>query len=279
MKILRSLLFVPGSRPDRFEKALAAGADLICIDLEDAVLPENKLEARQAVINFITQGNNNICVRINPLSTPLGVDDFNALAQVNPAFIMLAKCSNQQEIEQAEHILATTRTNSSNGLNDTKLIGLIETIEGLENAKQIAQGNRVSALMFGGADMSAELRCDFTYDALLFVRSQLVVAAANANVDMIDVPHINLKDTEGLLDETRKVRALGYTAKAAIHPNQVSIIHQAFMPNEQQIAFAQDVMKAVDSADVGAVVVNGRMVDRPIILASQRILQLVEAAS
>jgi citrate lyase beta subunit len=96
---------------------------------------------------------------------------------------------------------------------------------------------------------------------------------------MIDVPHINLKDTEGLLDETRKVRALGYTAKAAIHPNQVSAIHQAFMPNEQQIAFAQDVMNAVDSPDVGAVVVNGRMVDRPIILASQRILQLVEAAS
>lgn len=270
MKILRSLLFVPGSRPDRFEKALAAGADLICIDLEDAVLPENKAEARQAVVDFVKQGHCKICVRINPLSTDLGLYDLKALAHVKPDYIMLAKCSNQQEIEKAEQILSTT---------DTQLIGLIETIEGLENAKTIANNNRVSALMFGGGDMSAELRCDFTYDALLYVRSQLVVAAASANIDLIDVPYIDLKDTEGLLDETRKVRALGYTAKAAIHPNQVNTIHQAFMPNEQQIAFAQNVMNAVDGPDAGAVVVNGRMVDRPIIIASQRILQLVEAAS
>jgi len=271
MNILRSLLFVPGSRPDRFAKALAAGADLICIDLEDAVLPDNKKEARQAVVDFIQQGHKHICVRINPLSTSLGKEDLAALANVQPDYIMLAKCANQQEIEQANQQLSSAA--------NTQLIGLIETIEGLENAKDIAKAERMSALMFGGADMSAELRCDFTYEALLFVRSQLVVAAANANINMIDVPYIDLKKPEGLSDETRKVRALGYTGKAAIHPNQIKNIHDAFMPSQQQVLFAQEVINAVDGPDVGVVVVNGRMIDRPIILASQRILQLVEAAS
>jgi citrate lyase beta subunit len=270
MNLLRSLLFVPGSRPDRFDKALAAGADLICIDLEDAVLPANKTQARQDVVDYISNGNVGICVRINPLSTDLGQEDLKALAMVEPDFIMLAKCSGKHEIEQSEHILHGT---------DIKLIGLIETVEGLENAKQIAKCHRISSLMFGGADMSAELRCDFSFEPLLFVRSQLVMAAASADIGLIDVPYIDLKNPDGLSTEVHKVKALGFTAKAAIHPNQVTLIHQAFMPTEQQISYAQAVLDAVDSPDAGVVVVNGRMIDRPIILASQRIISLVNAAN
>lgn len=267
-QVLRSLLFVPGSRPDRFAKAKNAGADLICIDLEDAVLPQDKQTARDAVVAFVKE-NQDVCVRVNPVSTELGIEDLNALAQVNPAYVMLAKCADAQEVTTAAEILSAC---------DSKLIGLIETPQGVENAYQAATASdKVSALMFGGADMSAELRCDFSYEPLLFVRSQLVFAAAKAGVDLIDVPYINIKDEQGLTDETNKVKALGYTGKAAIHPCQIAGIHAAFNPSEQQVEYAQQVMDAVDGPDAGVIVVNGRMIDRPIILASQRILELAKA--
>ncbi len=267
--LLRSLLFVPGSKPERFSKAIAAGADMVCIDLEDAVLPEDKDIARKAVVDFIKQSDVKICVRINPIDSWLGQADVAALSKVNPDFIMLAKCSSEQDIHQAVDAFQ----------GGTKLIGLIETIDGLNNAEQIASASdRVAALMFGGADMAAELRCDFSYQPLLFARSQLVMAAAKAKIDLIDVPFVDIKNDQGLGEETRQVRALGFTGKAAIHPNQIASIHQAFTPDADQVAYARAVMEAVDGPDAGVVVVNGRMVDRPIILASQRILALADAA-
>ncbi|SEK81744.1 citrate lyase subunit beta / citryl-CoA lyase [Colwellia chukchiensis] len=269
--VIRSLLFVPGSKPERFVKAQNSGVDITCIDLEDAVLPTDKDAARQAAIDYLNVEHSDICVRINPIGTALGLADLKALAAVNPAYIMLAKCDSVDDIKIASEVLA---------LCNTQLIALIETPRGLANANDIAlASNKVKALMFGGADMSAELRCDFDYEALLFVRSQLVLAAANAKVDLIDVPYINIKDEAGLISETKKVKALGYTAKAAIHPNQIDLIHQAFAPTKAQIDYANAVMVAVDGKDdAGVVVINGRMVDRPIILASKRILQLADAA-
>ena len=268
--VLRSLLFVPGSRPDRFGKALDAGADLICIDLEDAVLPADKDTARSAVVEFIRQETRPFCVRINPVSTDAGAQDLAALSGNRPHAVMLAKCQSESDIQLAQQLL---------GCEQTSLIGLIETIQGLENAAQIgAASPAVKALMFGGADFSAELGCEFSYEPLLFARSQLVMAAAKAGKELIDVPFVDIQDEAGLLSETQRVKALGFTAKAAIHPKQIAAIHQAFMPTDEQIAYAQAVVDAVDGPDSGAVLVQGRMVDRPIVLASQRILALAEKA-
>lgn len=266
--LLRSLLFVPGSMPKRFEKAIASGADMVCIDLEDAVLPEDKDLARKATVNFIPSVDIPICVRINPIDTWLGQADAAALAKVNPAFIMLAKCSSVDDIQQAATVFK----------KNTKFIALIETLEGLDNAYAIASASdKVKALMFGGADMASQLRCEFKYLPLLFARSQLVLAAAKANVDVIDVPYIALKNEAGLLEETINVRGLGFTGKAAIHPEQIAIIHQGFTPSEQQVEYAKAVVDAVDGPDAGVVVVNGHMVDRPIIIASHRVLALANA--
>lgn len=273
MNVLRSLLFVPGSRPERFGKAVSAGADMVCIDLEDAVLPSDKSQARADVVEFIKDSanrkNNVVCVRINPLDTELGHEDLAQLAAVNPDFIMLAKCASAEQIKQANDLLEK---------QSTKLIGLIETIEGLENASEIAQASdRVAALMFGGADMSAELRCEFSYEPLLFARSQLVQAAAKAKIHLLDVPFIDIKNNDGLLAETAKIKALGFTAKAAIHPCQIKAIHTAFAPSEEEVAFAKSVLSAVDSEDAGVVVVNGKMIDRPVILSCKRIMELAQA--
>ncbi|MEP1444668.1 MAG: CoA ester lyase [Paraglaciecola sp.] len=272
MNVLRSLLFVPGSRPERFEKALAAGADLVCIDLEDAVLPQDKDTAREAVLACL-QSNKNLCVRINPVATEVGEKDLQTFANASavPDVIMLAKCESAADVLHAQRVIDKP---------DTRFIPLIETLTGLENAYQIASAcEQVEHIMFGGADMAAELRCEFSYEPLLFVRSQLVFAAAKANVGLIDVPFVDIKNEAGLLDETSKVKALGFSGKAAIHPVQIAAIHQTFMPTDEQVAYAQAVMAMVDSPDAGVVVVNNKMVDRPIILACQRILALVKSTS
>ncbi|MFD2167854.1 HpcH/HpaI aldolase/citrate lyase family protein [Thalassotalea euphylliae] len=266
-QLFRSVLFVPGSAPDRFEKAVGAGADLVCIDLEDAVLPEDKDMARQATVEYITQVNRNVCVRINTIDSWLGQQDLSALVKASPAYIMLAKCESMEQMTTACHACSP----------QTKLIGLIETIEGLDQAYNIAScADKVVALMFGGADMAAELRCDFSFQPLLFARSQLVLAAAKAGVDVIDVPYVDFKDLDGLFEETKAVKSLGFTGKAAIHPNQVATIHLGFTPSAEQVAYAECVMAAVDGHDAGVVVVKGKMVDKPIIVASERILALAK---
>ena len=184
---------------------------------------------------------------------------------------MLAKCESAEDVQQAQRVI---------GKGNTRFIPLIETLEGLENAYQIASASdQVEHIMFGGADMAAELRCEFSYQPLLFVRSQLVIAAAKANVGLIDVPYVDIKNEAALMDETNQVKALGFSGKAAIHPCQINVIHQAFMPSAEQVAYAQQVMAAVDGPDAGVVVVNNKMVDRPIILACQRTLALVKNAS
>jgi citrate lyase beta subunit len=271
-EVLRSLLFVPGSRPERFAKALAAGADLVCIDLEDAVLPANKGTARDAVLAYI-QNSTALCVRINPVGSDAGEKDLQAFADAKrtPDVIMLAKCESANDVLHVQHVT---------GQQNTRFIPLIETLKGVENAYQIASAcEQVEHIMFGGADMASELRCDFSYQPLLFVRSQLVFAAAKANVGLIDVPFVDLKNEVGLVDETTQVKALGFSGKAAIHPCQIAAIHQAFIPTEAQISYAKAVMAAVNSPDAGVVVVNNKMVDRPIILACQRILALVKSTS
>jgi len=261
--LLRSLLFVPGSMPQRFDKAMAAGADLVCIDLEDAVLPEDKDNARKQVVEYLSSGQPGICVRINAIDTWLGQADVTALAKANPDFVLLAKCESVDDIKKAAQAFK----------GNTKIIAVIETIAGLENADQIATASKkVVGLMFGGADMAAELGCDFDFQPLLFARSQLVMAAAKAKIDVIDVPFVDFKNTPGLLEETLKIKSLGFTGKAVIHPAQVDVVHQAFMPTAEQLAYAQAVVEAVDGPDAGIVVVDGKMVDRPIILASYRTL-------
>ncbi|OFA29883.1 citrate lyase [Glaciecola punicea] len=272
--LIRSLLFVPGSRPERFEKALGAGADMICIDLEDAVLPQDKNTARQAVVEFLrgldVSVKHKVCVRANPLDTAEGQADLAALSSTKPALVMLAKCTSPEQVLGAQNQLNSPSTN---------ILPLIETIEGLDNADAIASASScVKAIMFGGGDMSAELRCEFSYEPLLFARSLLVKAAAKANVALIDVPYIDIKDVQGLIDETVKIKALGFTGKAAIHPCQIADIHTAFAPTQAQFEHAKQVVDAALKNDGGALVVNGRMIDRPIIIACERILELAQQA-
>jgi (S)-citramalyl-CoA lyase len=269
MSLRRSLLFVPGSRPERFAKAEASGADMVCIDLEDAVVAAEKDSARQAALAYMASAAAvERVIRINRVIEPEGQADLTALvasADV-PALVMLPKTESAEEVTAAAAALA--------GKN-IGLIALIESPRGLLNALEIATAHEsVQALMFGGADFSAELGSDMSWDALLYARGQLAVVAAAAGVQLIDVPCLALKDEAALASETAKIISLGFTGKSAIHPAQIAVIHQQFMPDAQAVEKAKRIIAASEAAGGGVVNVDGAMVDRPVVLAAERTLAL-----
>ena len=150
---------------------------------------------------------------------------------------------------------------------------IIETNAGLESAFEIAQSSsRIEALYFGGVDMSAELRCKNSWETLIYARSKLVHAAANAGIDAIDVPYLDLEDPEGMQQEAILARDLGFSGKGSIHPKQIPILNEVFTPEPARVEHAQKILKAFEDADTGLVVVEGKLIEKPVLREMQRIL-------
>ena len=264
----RSLLFVPGSRPERFEKALGAGADVVCIDLEDAVAPDAKDEARRAVVAFLArQQSGRVGVRINGATTAQFVEDCQALASVMTAFVMVPK------VEDAGQL---TTARSQLGANGSPLWPIIESPEGLRLAWEIAAAPGVGGVLFGAADYSAEVGCTLEWDALLYARGALAAAAARARVELLDVPYLDLADTEGLATSTRRAKALGFTGRACIHPSQVGAVNAAYTPSPTEADRARRIVAAFDAAGGAAAQLDGKLIELPVVLAARRTLERVE---
>lgn len=267
----RCLLFVPGSRPERFEKAIATGADQVCIDLEDAVAPGDKDTARAATFDFLSRApasHSEVGLRLNPLGTALGRRDLQALADSDlaPAFVMLPKVEEVAELEAADAALAG---------RDTTLIAQIETPKGLLDARALAAATpRLQALMFGGFDFIVALRGRACWESFFQPRVQLALVAAEAGIGCIDVPFLDIRDEAALVAETDRVIALGCTAKSAIHPAQVGPIQQRYLPTADELERAHRVIDALASSGGSAVQLDGKLVDRPIEIAAERALAL-----
>jgi citrate lyase beta subunit len=272
----RSLLFVPGLRPDRFVKALEAGADIVCVDLEDAVPRPRKDEARGLVLPLFRQPTHphvEQMVRINPLSTLDGLKDLQALVESDapPASIMIPKVKSAEEIQLLDTLLASGPARS------IRFCVIVETNQGLERCADIARASpRIDSLILGAVDMSAELRCVKAWEPLLYTRSRLVHAAASAGIDLLDVPYLNLDDPEGLRQEASRSARLGFTGKACIHPNQVPIINAAFTPDASTIAKARKVCAAFEQDKTGLVVVDGELIELPVVRSMYRVLAIAE---
>ena len=253
-----SLLFVPGSRPDRFAKACAAGAGLTVIDLEDAVAPADKEAARSASLECIAAGPDGWGIRINAIATAAGVSDLAALAQapVLPQYLLVPMVECARDVEIVGAVLDG---------RCPALVPLIETPCGLRHALEIARAPFVAAVMFGGGDFAGELGVALAWQPLLAARHQIVLACAEAHVPAIDVPYIGLDDDDGLMTEARQARELGFAAKAAIHPRQIAVIDQAFRPGEADIAEAEAALAAFADAGGQAIRFRGRMLEAPIV--------------
>lgn len=252
-------MFVPGSRPDRFAKAAQSGADLICIDLEDAVAADGKDEARNAAIASLeTLDASAVAIRINGLKTADGLKDLLALraAKRLPHLIFVPMVEHASEMEIASSVLGDTAPG---------LVPLIETVKGLRAGDAIAAAPGVTAMMFGGGDFSAELGTDLAWEPLFAARSAFVMSAAAARIPAIDVPFILLDDAAGLEEEVARVKALGFAAKAAIHPKQVETINRIMRPSEEELAEARDALDAFEKAGGKVIRHNGKMLEAPVI--------------
>lgn len=275
-RVRRSVLFVPASRPDRFEKAVASGADAVCLDLEDGVAFRQKDEARDTAMVLLaerTPCRAEVILRINEPASALGDRDLAAVlaAGVRPDALMVPKVGAPDTI----HALERRLTPALEGL---PLVVQIETARGLAAAEAIATASpNVAVLFFGAVDLSAELGCAIEWDALLYARSRVVAAAALAGVDAMDTPFMDVPATAQLGDEARAVRRLGFTGKAAIHPTQVPVIQAAFSPDDDEVAWAGRVVEAYEANEGGVLLVDGKLIERPVIASAQRILAVAEA--
>lgn len=268
------MLFVSGERAERFPKAMAAGADLVCIDLEDAVHPQGKAEARQRVLGWLGErasGATTACgiaLRVNGLRTVEGLRDLHALVDsgIRLDWLLLPKTEDGADIACVAAWL---------GPRCPAIAALIETPLGIERAVEIArQGAPLAAMMLGGADLSAELDAGFDRAGLQHARGRLVNAAKAAGLQAWDVPHVDLSAPDALADETRHVIGLGYGCKTAIHPQQIAPIHAAFMPSATELDWAHTLLAAVpDGGASGAFLFQGRMVDAPLLRKARRIAE------
>lgn len=275
----RSFIFSPGLKPDMFPKALASGADIVCVELEDGIAPKDKDEARDKALALfaLPQADDGVerIVRINCLRTAFGLADVQAVLSTDtpPPALMLAKVMSADEIVWLDDLL-TERGHA------TRLHIIIETNAGLEAVHDIARASpRIDALFFGGVDMAAELRCKNTWETLLYARSRVVHAAASVGIDAIDVPYLDLEDAAGMEQEAGLARDLGFSGKGAIHPKQIAILNAVFTPDEAAVAHARRILQAFADADTGLVVVDGKLIERPVLRDMHRILSIAERVS
>lgn len=282
---LRTLLFVPGDRPDRVPKAASAGADAIVIDLEDAVAVSRKETARQGTAEALAGlpgGGPVVTVRINAVDTGLAEGDVEALEPVlgRIDLVMVPMCSTPEAVRAAAALLERAEHRAGVERGRTRVIPLVETAAGILAARDVAAADeRVLTLAFGPADLSRELGVSPTADGdeLFAARGQLVLAAAAAGCPQpIDGPHLDLDDAEGLARSAAAARRLGFGGKQVLHPRQVPVVAAAFAPTAEQLEWARRVDEAFRQAEAAGVssirLDDGTFIDYPIAHRARAIL-------
>jgi citrate lyase subunit beta/citryl-CoA lyase len=258
-------LFVPAARPERFAKAAASGADIVILDLEDSVAAGDKAAARHGLTCAFTDGP--VIVRINGFDTPWHAEDLLAARACNPAGIILPKAENTPALGE----LCAFAVDA--GL---LLVALIETARGVAHAREIASLHSVVRLAFGSFDFCADIGAQHDRDALLFAHSELVMASRLANIaPPIDGITASLDDDVAVEADARYASLLGFSGKLCIHPQQIAPAFAGFRPNDDEVAWARNVIAQGE----GAVAMNGVMIDAPIRLRARQVIERADRFS
>lgn len=274
-RMRRSLLFVPADRPERVSKAANLATDVVILELEDGVSPENKIEARKNAGNLLAEidfGYRETAVRINRISNQYGLSDMLAIADwpCKPELIILPKVESAAEVRLYDELMCNSNISS-------QLLILIESSRGILNAPGIAAAcERIAGITFGIVDLAAELGCGLSWEVMAKRRSALVDAAGFARVPVYDAPDINLKDKEGFKDECARGRTFGFSGKLCIHPSQLDTVNKAFSPTDKEITQALKIVTAAEKSGGGALVVDGRMVDAPVIKSARQVVMMAK---
>jgi citrate lyase subunit beta/citryl-CoA lyase len=261
----QTYLFVPGNRPERFDKALAAGAERIIIDLEDAVAPADKALARAAIAQWMASAGHaqdKVLIRINDAATPWHADDLALAGSVRAACVMMPKC---EAAAQVAAVLAQLVDNAT-------VLPLIETARGMLALPGIAAAPGVARLAFGTLDYMADLDIPADSLALDVAASQIAVASRAAGLASPLAGVTPALDAAQVSADMRHARSLGFGAKMCIHPAQVAAVRAALAPSDQELAWAHRVLQACQASGTGAFQLDGKMVDRPVLLKAQRIV-------
>jgi citrate lyase subunit beta/citryl-CoA lyase len=261
-------LFVPGDRPERFDKALASGADAVVVDLEDAVAAAAKVAARANVRAWLAEApRGRVLVRINGATSDFFADDLRMLGEVPPVDVVLAKAERPEEVRR---LAITIKA-------DAAIVPLVESARGVAHVNEIAAAQRVARLAFGAVDYAADLGLSGDARGLIHPCAAIALASRLAGLAQpIAAPTTAIDDEATLVGDVRFAQAMGFGAKLCIHPRQVPVVRAAFAPDADALAWAERVITAA-GAGRGAVQVDGTMVDRPVIDRARAILDAAKA--
>lgn len=257
-----AVLFTPGDRFERFDKGWAASTGRLILDLEDAVTPERKPAAREAVLRWLLETGQEPLLRVNAADTPHQAEDLDALGGSRVAGVIVPKVNTPGDLEAPRAAWPAA-----------PLFPLIETAQGLEHATEIASAPGVAQLLLGALDLHADCGIDYPHPALLeHARLRLVLASRCAGIAApIDSPHPAVRELDEVAKDAQSSARLGFAGKLCIHPGQIASVAEAFRPSDEQLQWAREVIAAVQDG-AGAVQVRGRMVDAPVIAWAKALL-------
>lgn len=283
----RSLLFLPGNNPNLLINGDVLGADAVIFDLEDAVAPDEKDAARilvRSVLGAMDFSSVEVIIRINSIASDEHWKlDLDEVIPLKPACILATKVSDAEYVRTVSACIGEAEARSGITAGTVKIIALIETAIGLENAFSIAAADpRVAGIFLGAEDLTADLQSARTKsgEEIAYARGRMVAAARAANIEVYDTPFTDINDDEGIIVDAQLAKNFGFSGKAAISPRHVAAINRAFSPTQKEIDYARSVLKAIEEAKAqgkGAVSLFGKMIDAPIVLRARQTLALAAA--
>ncbi len=286
MILHRSLLFVPGGREELLEKAARFPADVLCLDLEESVLPEDKPRARELVAQAIaklSQAGRMVQVRLNSIQSEEAKADLAAVAHPGLASVLLAKTQSPQDVRDVDVLLRERELAHEIKPGTIGLVVAIESAQALLRCEQISRAStRLTALMLGAEDFTFDMGVQRSRDGreLEHARSVIATCARAAGLVALDTPWADIEDLDGLTADAERARAVGFAGKYVIHPTHIEPVQRVFSPTEADVAQARRVLEAWDGAQakgLGAVQLDGRMVDRPVVERARRVLDQANA--
>ncbi|MGC9779691.1 MAG: HpcH/HpaI aldolase/citrate lyase family protein [Candidatus Heimdallarchaeota archaeon] len=286
-KIRRTRLYIPGNNPAMIRNSPLFGADQIIFDLEDGVAVNQKDAARILVRNALKEldfGETEVTVRINSVDTEFFEKDINEIIPAKPYAIVFPKAEDDKQLLDVSNQMAVVEEENNMPIGSIKVTPIIESAWGILRAENIAIAcDRLVGISPGGEDLTADLGAIRTLEGeeLLYIRSKLILAARAAGIQVFDTVYTNVRDTEGLYNQTKRIVRMGFDGKACIHPCQIEPIHKAFMPSEREIERAERIVEAYKIAQkegFGVICVDNRMIDVPVVKQSERIIKRAEAA-
>lgn len=281
------MMFVPGNNPSMMQDAYIYGADSLMLDLEDSVTLAEKDAARRLVYHALKEvnyGTTEMVVRINPLNTPYGVKDIEAVVKAGVDVIRMPKTETAEEVKEVEAEIERVEREIGVPVGKTQIMAAIESALGVINAYSIATSSkRMMGIALGAEDYCANLKTNRSKDGaeLLLARETIVVAARAAGIDALDTVFSDMNDMETFKNEVTFIKKLGFDGKSIINPRQIDIVHEIFAPSQKEIDKARLILNAIKEAErkgSGVISLNGKMVDKPVVIRAQRCIDIAIAS-